>query len=110
MTLPDSVTVKRASATTDTYGNATTSWASPTTVATVRGRLVQTSSSESPTTDRDAVRTTARLYLPAGTDLRSRDRVTLSGKTWEVSGDPWTPRGSWGVLGLLQADVYRVEG
>lgn len=109
MILPDSVTVKRAAPTTDVYGNVTSSWTSPTT-ATYPGRLVQASSFETLGTDRDAVRTSARLYLNASADLRSRDRVTVAGKTWEVVGEPYAPRGTYGVRGYLQADLLRVEG
>lgn len=32
------------------------------------------------------------VFLPAGTDLRTADKITVDGETFEVIGEPWPAR------------------
>jgi hypothetical protein len=68
----------------DKYGNATLS-------ATVLGpfacRLEETGSTEK-LDNRDAVMTTATLFLMAEADIQADDTVTVDGVTYRVEGDP----------------------
>lgn len=70
----------------DAHGNPTTSWAAP---VTVEGCAFDPGGSvESVEPGRNAVVTNPRVFVPAGTVVGSRDRVTVRGLVFVVDGDP----------------------
>lgn len=81
-----SMTIQRASATTDRYGDDVADWTSPTTTV-VSGWLHDLSSFES-YGNRDTTSVSAQIFLPSGTDITSGDRVVIGGITYEVEGAP----------------------
>lgn len=70
----------------DSLGNDTTTW---TTVGTTTGMvqsLARSQSGDELLDARDTVIERWTLYLPAGTDIRARDRVTVDSVAYEVDG------------------------
>lgn len=97
----ESVTVLRAVAGADGYGDPVLAdWANTGSIVStaVQGCAVAPSSganlsgtSAEDNNNRTAVIVGLQLYLPAGTDIRSSDRVVVRGETFEVEGIP----GDW---------------
>lgn len=84
------VTILRPVVVDNRYGSSERSWESPAQTVT-RGLLQQSSSQETHSETRDEVRVQALLFLPAGTQIASADRVMVAGQTWFVSGAPLRP-------------------
>lgn len=106
----ETVTIKRPASTTNRYGSSQTNWAS-TTDTTVSGCLFAPQSTSEDNDGRTATIVGARLFMPAGTDVESSDRIVIRTETYEVDGDPhvWTdPTGS-GVSGV-EVPLRKVEG
>lgn len=80
-----------------------------TTTSTVRCWLTQANASES---TRDANQQTENvvIYLPAGTQVTGRDRITIDGATFEFQGPPWSAVNPLhgGAVAFVQADARRV--
>jgi hypothetical protein len=88
----------------DKYGNAINSVA-------VLGPFVcrlEESSSAEKLDDRDAVMTSAVLYLMPEADIRSDDTVTVDAKTYRVNGDP-IRRSGFNSLHHLEVKVMEVR-
>lgn len=101
------ITILRAAAATDVYGNTTDNWSAATSTAAV-GWVTDRESGED-TRDRDQQTRLWKLYAPADTDVTGHDRVVCDSLTFEVVGPParvWTPRGEHHV----EADLRLVEG
>lgn len=92
--LPESVQVQRATRTQDGYGGQTEAWAS---VATVAGRVAVTGQRPDEREIAAQVQSavTYTVTLPAGTDVRARDRLAVGTRTFEVAG---VVAGSWEVV------------
>ncbi len=82
----------------DVYGNPIVSWGVPVTVEDCA--FDPGGSVESVEPGRNAVVSNPRVFAPAGTVVKARDRVTARGKVFLVDGDPaewlnpftgWTP-------------------
>lgn len=99
------VTIITPGTTTDAYGDTQPDWTTSTT-STVKGWLAQTSSIEN-LDGRDATITTLALTLPAAAPIGPRDRVSIDGIVYELTGAPisaWTRRGEHHIecsLGLV---------
>lgn len=70
-------------------------------------RLEESSSTEK-LDDRDAVMTSAVIYLMPEADIRADDTVTVDGKTYRVVGDP-IKRSGFSSLHHLEAQVMEVR-
>lgn len=81
------VTVLRATATEDDYGNPVRDWTTAAVVE-VRGCSLQPLTGAEVTIGRDTVVPRWRLWAPAGTDLLASDRVRYDGVAYEVDGEP----------------------
>lgn len=101
------VTRLRAGSSTDPYsGQPAEDWAAPaeqeiTTLAPAEPRP----SSEPVQDARNAVTSGFTLYLPTGSDVTARDRMTVRGVTYDVLGEP----ADWTGAGLV-VQVGRTEG
>lgn len=84
-TWPETVTISRATRTSDNAGGYTTTWA---TVATVAGMLVadNTQPQEPVVGDRQNAVQRWMVRLPALTDVNARDRIVIGARTFEVDG------------------------
>ena len=84
LALPDTVVISRRTVASDGAGGWSETWA---TAATVAGRLqpkYQISGSENVAAGQIQAVAQWVATLPAGTDLRAGDRVTVAGRTFEV--------------------------
>jgi len=84
LALPDTVVISRRTVASDGAGGWSETWA---TAATVAGRLMpkyQISGSEGQQAGQIQAVAQWVATLPAGTDLRAGDRVTVAGRTFEV--------------------------
>lgn len=106
--LPHEVTIIRAGAGTDEYGNAVEGWATAT-ETTVRGWLQQTTSDEEAQNDREVSVTRYRLFLGPDADLRARDRVRVNGVVYSIDGEPEYAR-SLNRVRYVAAGLERREG
>lgn len=108
----ETVYVLTAGTTTDPYSNETAEdWSAASEVA-VEGVAVEPRPSQEPVQDaRNAVTSGYTLYMPAGTSIDARSRVTVRGAVFEVLGEPavWrSPFTGWEPGVVVQ--VGRVEG
>lgn len=80
-----------------------------TTTATVRCWLTQANAGES-TRDANQQSEDVIVYLPAGTVVTGRDRITINGATFEFQGPPWSAVNplAGGAVAFVQADARRV--
>ena len=84
LALPDTVVISRRTTASDGAGGWSETWA---TSATVAGRLMpkyQISGTEGQAAGQIQAAAQWACTLPAGTDLRAGDRVTVAGRTYEV--------------------------
>lgn len=84
-TLTQTVTRRRYTTTTDTYGNPVRNTSSTTTYP---GRLVHRSADEL-NTDRDTQVSDWSIILPHDADVTGRDVLEVDGDTFEVVGEPF---------------------
>lgn len=82
----------------------------PTTGVTYRVPVWPRMSTESPEVGRSPVVVGLSLALPAGTEVRSRDRFQVRGKTWETIGVGADYRSPFSDRGLVVVDLVLVEG
>lgn len=84
----ETVTVLTAGTKSDPYSDDTEpDWDNPTS-ATVSGVAVEPRPSQEPLQDaRNATVSGFTLYMPAGTEIGSQNKVTVRGKTYDVLGD-----------------------
>lgn len=87
---PCTITRRSDSGTDDAYGNATSETATTTTVCELQ-QVPRRSDAESGAHD-DLSDTQWQLFLPAGTQINTDDKVTADGQAFEVSGAPWPVR------------------
>ena len=89
MRFPHSVTVIRAALVSDGKGGQRRDWTS--TTATSSSAWVQPVSSTEDTDGQERVVARWRIFLPAGADVLSTDRIGFSGDTYFVDGEvqPW---------------------
>lgn len=106
--LPHTVTILKASTSTDAYGNPSTDWDAAHEQH-VAGWLQAGASSETHSNARDVVESSYRLFLRPGTDLSARDRVRIDGVTYRVDGEPRTPRTLLRTA-YTSARLVRLEG
>lgn len=66
------------------HGNWIPDYDNPVTSFTVTGCSIQPSSGSRDNQHREAVLTSHSLWMPAGTDLRARDRITIGGTRYDV--------------------------
>jgi hypothetical protein len=107
-----SITIVRAGATTDDYGNDRPDWGTGATRTTVVGVNVQPAGgSDEETDDKQLTVTGWRLYTPRGMDLdlRETDRVEAEGTTMQVVGKVarWPAPG--GGVHHIEADLREVD-
>ena len=109
----ETVTILTAGTATDPYSGESEAedWSTPSSV-TVSGVGVEPRPSDEPVQDaRNAVTSGYTLYLPAGTQIGSQNRVTVRGGTFSVLGEPavWrNPFTGWEPGVVVQ--VERTEG
>lgn len=84
--LTRTVTVLRAAADVDRYGNTVADWTAATST-TVAGWYAQASAAEL-LAGRDGQIDHAIVYLPAGTDVTGSDRIRIDGTTFDIVGPP----------------------
>jgi head-tail adaptor len=109
--MAEKVTVLRAAASIDGYGDPVTDWTTPTRTD-VYARGVEPRPSGEPVQDaRNAVTSGFTVYLPLGTDLTPADRLEVRGKAYDVLGEPAEWRNPWGGgFGGLVVQTERTEG
>jgi hypothetical protein len=93
--LPQTVTRTRPATATDTYGNTTYDYATPTSTASLAAWLQQDDRAE-PLTDGRAPLEQRWLMVTNEQDVQGRDRITFGTTTFEVEGPPepvYTPAG-----------------
>jgi len=80
-----------------------------TTTSTVLCWLMQANADES-TRDANLQSEDVVVYLPAGTEVTGRDRITISGATYELQGPPWHAANplQGGAVAFVQAAARRV--
>ena len=106
--LPQTVTRVRPSTSTDTYGNTTYDYASPTSSTSMAAWLQQDDRAE-PLADGRAPLEQRWLMVTNDSDVAGRDRITFGALTFEVDGPPepaYTPAG----FHHLEATLKLVEG
>lgn len=101
------VTIRRAGAATDRYGDTPPDWTAASDVATT-GWLTQLDDGED-FTNRDAYTSTWRLFLRPGETIAAGDRVIADGATFEVDGPPQRARTREAVH-HIEATLRAVEG
>lgn len=104
---PCTITRRTQSGDVDAYGDAVDGTATASTVC----ELQQRQRSELPGVE--VSDTTWLLILPAGTDIDTGDKVTVTdtGEAFEMVGDPWPARNPrTGVESHVEATVRRVAG
>ncbi len=103
---PITITRRLPSADVDSYGDEVSDEETEATV----GELQQRSRTENPAQG-EVSSTDWLLVLPAGTDLRTGDMVTVDGIDYEAVGDSWSARNPLtGHPSHVEATVRRVEG
>lgn len=92
LAMPDTVTIQRPTRVEDGAGGVTDTWA---TVATVKGRLSvdMRQGREGQAGGRQTALAYYRVTLPAGTDVRVKDRLLVASRTFEVG--PIQAGGAW---------------
>ena len=83
----ESVTVLRATATTDAHGNTVRDWADADETV-VAGVAVNPREVNAENAGREASEDLFVLYMPAGVDLTATDRVEVRGDVYAVDGTP----------------------
>ena len=104
------VTVSEPGSTTDRYGATVDDWTTAVDTI-VRGALVAPGPSrELAASGRDGSRIDLTVYLPAGTEVSAKARVTVRDDEYRVAGEPqaWR-RGSGLPVGVI-AELTRVDG
>ena len=106
----DTVTVLRAPMV-ERRGVAVPDWGSATT-HTVRGCSLQegTTTTEFDTSQRNATESDATLLMPPAADVRDGDRISMGGRTWEVSGVPYDMRSPTGATSHRRASLKQWRG
>jgi len=90
------------------HGNKVPDWdAPPASSVTVQGCSIQPSIGAESQEHRDAVFSQFLIWLPAGTDVRARDRVQIAGADYEVVS---VQRWETGVLDHVEVGANRWEG
>lgn len=109
--LPDIVEIHRAAKATDEYGNPSADFGINATVNIMKGWLQreQDTGGESINAERSISSANFRLYLPAGADIRVRDRVKIEGETYTVEGEPTKARGLRGAS-HVKVRLRRLQG
>ena len=105
------VTVSEPGSTTDRYGATTDDWTTAVDTI-VRGALVAPGPARELTADgRDGSRVDLTVYLPAGTEITAKARVTVRDEEYRVAGEPqqWRTRPS-GVPLKVIAELVKVDG
>jgi hypothetical protein len=107
----ETVTILRAGATTDYYGNVSTDWGAATETEVTGCALAPRKAEEERDQGRQGVIIGLTLYAPPGTDLLPTDRVRARGEVFEVDGFP----GIWdnpltGTSFGIEVALRRVEG
>lgn len=107
----DTVTVLRATLTTNRYGQSTRDWANASSVAVITNAHVQPyTMGENPGVDREWAASRLKLYVPPGTDVREHDRVSWRSNDYDVDGPPKVWRDVDGRLRHTQAIIKRISG
>lgn len=108
--LPDEVTILKAVAGTDEYGNRVKT-VDVTEFDRTRGFLQNErgAGGETVSSERSSVSSFFSLYLPAGAKLSARDQVRIDGVTYTVEGEPIKARGINGTS-HLKARLRKIEG
>ncbi len=106
----ETVEVFRPSTTDDRYGDAQPAYPAEPTHTVDHAAFAPTGSTED-NDARNAVASTADLYVLPGADLRAIDRVRVRGEMWEVVGDVavWVSSFDGAAAGVV-ARLRRVDG
>lgn len=108
--LDDRVDILRAPLITDTYhADGARDWVNAVTIAADVPASVQPQSSTEETTDRQAVVTTWRVFLPPGVDVEPEDRIALGALVLDVDGEPMRWR-EGGTEHHVEAQAKRSRG
>lgn len=113
MRFPHRVKILHPALVTDRYGDQIADWAGDgTNLVGVPAWMQQRTSTETPTSGRDAVVTSWVVFLPlafgplsTAVEISAGDRIEYQGETFEVTGDPLTattPRGAHHLEAQLQ--------
>lgn len=110
--MTESVTIQRATSTTDRYGATVDSWTSPTETEVHGCMFAPKSSTEAHENGRQAEIAGGDLYLPAGTDILATDRVVVRGETHTVHAGPASWKSGYTFPGErgIHVEVRRVVG
>jgi len=107
----DTVTRLRATVVTDDRNNSAPDWSvAVASSLVITGCRVQPVSSEEFMENRSGSRVDYRLLTPPGSDITFLDRVTFSGLTFEVVGDPRAHRSPSGVASHDEVLLRRMTG
>ena len=82
-TMTETVVVSRRALTSDSLGGYTEGW---TTAATTVGRIAPVSASEALLAGQQRIVANWKITLPANTDVRDEDRLTIGARVFEVVG------------------------
>jgi SPP1 family predicted phage head-tail adaptor len=82
-TMTETVVVSRRTLTSDSLGGRTDSW---TTAATTVGRIAPVSAGEAILAGQQRIVANWKITLPANTDVRNEDRLTIGSRVFEVVG------------------------
>jgi hypothetical protein len=109
--LPDEVLIIHPAKVLDEYGNPSLTFNDDTAIDPTRGWLQreQGTGGESVSVGRNSSASIFRLFLPAGTEISSRDQVQVEGITYTVDGEPVVARGLRGNS-HVKARLRRLEG
>lgn len=80
MTIP--MTIQRAGATADRYGNESIDWSSPTSISVLGWLDTNIRRMGENTEDRDLLESDGTAFLPAGTDIKGTDRIVVGAVTY----------------------------
>lgn len=105
----DTITVLRAVAAVDRYGDTISGWDTPTETDLV-GCRVQPAAGPEDTVDRDQITRRWLLFAPPGADILATDRIRWNGDDYDIDGELRRWSSPTGRLAHIEADLTRVEG
>lgn len=82
-TMTETVVISRRTLTTDSIGGYTDSWA---TASTTVGRIAPVGANEATLAGQQRILANWKITLPASTDVRNEDRLTIGSRVFEVVG------------------------
>ncbi|MEU7096057.1 hypothetical protein [Kitasatospora aureofaciens] len=105
-----SITIQRAGAAKDRYGNVGLDWSNPTSTTVLGWLDTNQRKMHEEIRNRDESESDGNAFLPAGTDILPTDRLIINGTTYQVYGVPAPVyRPGWG-LHHIECRIKRFQG